>query len=157
MSRNDYFELWIVNLLLVCLFPIFGQAKSNEISKAEKESALYESPPELEEAALQQTNLSGVGLTVINGDPFIRTQLQPEADLGKIGFGLGFVLLYNPNAEDDEDKIFAEDAENWDNLSTFLRTVRYVRYGQSQRVVLRPIRGIGLCHHRIWIHHVRLF
>ena len=129
MSRNDYFELWIVNLLLVCLFPIFGQSKSNEIPEAEKEATLYEAPPELEEAALQQTNLSGVGLTVINGDPFLRTQLQPEVDLGKIGFGLGFVLLYNPNAEDDEDKIFAEDAENWDNLSTFLRTVRYVRYG----------------------------
>ena len=80
MSRNDYFELWIVNLLLVCLFPIFGQAESNEIPEAEKEATLYEAPPELEEAALQQTNLSGVGLTVINGDPFLRTQLQPEVE-----------------------------------------------------------------------------
>ena len=129
MNRNNYIELWIVNFLLICVSAIFGQAESNETSESENEPALYQAPPDLEEGVLQPTNLSGVGLTFINSDPFIRTQLQSEVDLGKIGLGLDFVLLYNPEAEDDEDKILAEDAEKWDNLSTFLRTVRYVRYG----------------------------
>ena len=129
MSRNDCLVFWVAKLLLSCVLYAYGQVESNESPQAGKETTLYEAPPGLEEGALQQTNLSGVGLTLINGDPFIRTQLQPEVDLGKIGFGLGFVLLYNPNAESDEDKILVEDAERWDNLSSLLRTVRYVRYG----------------------------
>lgn len=129
MNRNNCIELLIVHFLLVCVFVIFGQAESNESLEAENDTALYQEPADLEEGFLQPSNLSGVGLTFINGDPFIRTQMQSEVDLGKIGLGLDFVLLYNPEAEDDEDKILAEDAEKWDNLSTFLRTVRYVRYG----------------------------
>lgn len=61
--------------------------------------------------------------------PFFRAQLQPYIDLGKIGFGLDVVVLYNLDAEEDEDKILAEDGEQWDDVSTILRTIRYVRYG----------------------------
>lgn len=129
MSRNDFFVFWVVILVLPCTIQVYGQVESSEIQHTENESALYESPSGLEEAILQQTNLSGVGLTVINEDPFFRMQLQPEVNLGKIGFGLGFVVLYNPSAGNDEDKIYTEDAENWDNPSSYLRTVRYVRFG----------------------------
>lgn len=130
MRREYFLVFWAVNLLFPCTIQVFGQVGSSEVPQDENESVLYESPPGLEEAALQQTNLSGVGLTVINGDPFFRMQLRPEVNLGKIGFGLGFVVLYNPNAEQDEDTIFTEDAENWDNPGSFLRTVRHVRYGR---------------------------
>jgi hypothetical protein len=129
MSRNDCLVFWVATLLLTCVLYVYGQVESSESPQAGNETTLYEAPPGLEEGALQQTNLSGIGLTFINSDPFIRTQLQPEVNLGKIGLGLDIVLLYNPDAEGDEDKILVEDAERWDNLSSLLRTFRYVRYG----------------------------
>ena len=77
---------------------------------------------------LRKGELSGFGFTFINGEPFLRFQLQPEIDLGKVGVGLGLVLLYS-SSDDDEHTIFAEDGETWDDISTILRVVRYVRYG----------------------------
>ena len=79
--------------------------------------------------ALRQVGLSGFGFTLINGDPFVRFQLQPDMDLGKVGFGLDVVLLYNLSSDEGESKFLAEDGETWDDISTLLRTVRYVRYG----------------------------
>ncbi len=71
----------------------------------------------------------GGGLTFINGDAYIRIQLQPEIPLGKIGIGFDLVLLYNPYAENAEDQFLAEDAEAWDSASTWLRLIRYISYG----------------------------
>ena len=93
------------------------------------ETALsYGGPPNLEEMALRWERLSGLGFTFINGEPFLRFQLQPEIDLGKVGFGLGLVLLYS-SSDEGEHTILAEDGETWDDISTILRVVRYVRYG----------------------------
>ena len=71
----------------------------------------------------------GGGLTFINGDAYVRIQLQPEIPLGKIGIGFDLVLLYNPYAENAEDQFLAEDGETWDSASTWLRLIRYVSYG----------------------------
>jgi hypothetical protein len=71
----------------------------------------------------------GGGLTFINGDAYIRIQLQPEIPLGKVGIGFDLVLLYNPYAENAEDQFLAEDAEAWDSASTWLRLIRYISYG----------------------------
>ncbi len=125
MNRNKHFAVWIGFLLLVFTLPIYGQKEA---------TTLYGGPPDPEELALNQAGISGLGLTVIDGAPYYRTQLQPDIDLGKVGFGLDIVLLYTPNPGIDEEgnekpKIRAEDGEEWDNLSTFLRTIRYVRYG----------------------------
>lgn len=71
----------------------------------------------------------GGGLTFINGDAYVRIQLQPEIPLGKIGLGFDLVLLYNPYAENAEDQFLAEDGETWDSASTWLRLIRYISYG----------------------------
>ena len=119
MNRNKHAAVFGIFLFLITL-PIYGQNDNPQ---------LYGGPPDLDEVFLKQSGLSGIGLTLIDGDPLYRVQLQPDVGLGKIGVGLDVVLLYNPDADDDEDKILAEDGEKWDNLSTFLRVVRYVRYG----------------------------
>ena len=105
----------------------YGQGGQTEIAG---ETVLsYGGPPDPEDIVLRQVGLSGIGFTWIDGDPFLRFQLQPEIDLGKVGFGLDVVLLYNAFAEEEERKILAEDGETWDDISTLLRTVRYLRYG----------------------------
>ncbi len=73
--------------------------------------------------------LHGAGLTFIDGDTYLQLQLQPDIPLGKIGVGLDLVLLYNPFSSDPEAKFLAEDGESWDNPSTWLRLIRYIRYG----------------------------
>ena len=85
---------------------------------------------QLEHPDFLTSGLYGGGLTFINGDAYVRLQLQPDIPLGKIGIGLDLILLYNPYAEGDEPQILAEDGEAWDNPSTWLRLVRYVRYGR---------------------------
>ena len=93
---------------------------------AEEDQALTQ----LEHPDFLTSGLYGGGLTFINGDAYVRLQLQPDIPLGKIGIGLDLILLYNPYAEGDEPQILAEDGEAWDSPSTWLRLVRYVRYGQ---------------------------
>ena len=85
---------------------------------------------ELEQPDFLTSGLYGGGLTFINGDAYVRLQLQPDIPLGKVGIGLDLILLYNPYAEGTEPQILAEDGEAWDSPSTWLRLVRYVRYGQ---------------------------
>ena len=127
MNRSKHVTIWIGILSLVFVLATYGQEGQTEIAG---ETALsYGGPPDPEEMALRQVGLSGIGFTWIDDDPFLRFQLQPEIDLGKIGFGLDVVLLYNAFAEEEEKKILAEDGETWDEISTLLRTVRYLRYG----------------------------
>ena len=85
---------------------------------------------QLEQPNFLTSGLYGGGLTFINGDAYVRIQLQPDIPLGKVGIGLDLTLLYNPYAEGDEPQILAEDGEVWDNPSTWLRLIRYVRYAQ---------------------------
>lgn len=93
---------------------------------AEEDQALTQ----LEHPDFLTSGLYGGGLTFINGDAYVRLQLQPDIPLGKIGIGLDLILLYNPYAEGDDPQILAEDGEAWDSPSTWLRLVRYVRYGR---------------------------
>ena len=126
MSLNKRVAIWIGILSLVFVLATDGRTQQNKIAG---ETALsYGGPPSPEEMALGKGELSGLGFTFINGEPFLRFQLQPEIDLGKVGFGLGLVLLYSSSA-DGEHTILAEDGETWDDISTLLRIVRYVRYG----------------------------
>ena len=85
---------------------------------------------QLEQPDFLTSGLYGGGLTFIDGDAYVRLQLQPDIPLGKVGIGLDLTLLYNPYAEGDEPQILAEDGEAWDNPSTWLRLIRYVRYAQ---------------------------
>ena len=110
--------LIIVQLVvLICLPTVLSAQELNESDLLEK-------------VALQQSGLSGLGLTVIDGQPYFRTQAQPDIPLpGKFGVGLDVVLLIGQN-QDEEVSILAEDGEQWNNLNTFMRAVRYLRYGQ---------------------------
>ena len=85
--------------------------------------------PNIEEMTLSEGGLLGVGFTFIDADPFVQFQFQPSINLGKIGIGIDGVALYNLSAEEGEETWLAEDGETWDNISTLLRIVRYVRYG----------------------------
>ena len=73
--------------------------------------------------------LHGAGLTFIDGSTYLQLQFQPEIPLGKVGVGLDLVLLYNPFSNDPDAKFLAEDGESWDSPSTWLRLIRYIRYG----------------------------
>ena len=121
MNLNKYAIVFIGILLLTIALPTNAQ---------EEQTQFYGGASEMGEVILRQQGASGIGLTLIEGDPFFRFQLQPEIAIGRIGVGLDFVLLYNPYSEDDEAKFLAEDGEKWDNLSTIIRTVRYLRYGR---------------------------
>ena len=122
MNRSKHVAIWIGILSLVFVLAAYGQGG---VDGAELS---YGGPPSPEEMALGRGELSGLGFTFINGEPFLRFLLQPEIDLGKVGFGLGLVLLYS-SSDDGGHTILAEDGETWDDISTLLRVVRYVRYG----------------------------
>ena len=126
MNRNKHVTIWIGILSLVFVLATYGQTQQNEIAGETVVSYGGLSSPE--DMALGKGALSGLGFTFIDGEPFLRFQVQPEIDLGKVGFGLGLVLLYGSSA-DGERTILAEDGETWDDISTLLRVVRYVRYG----------------------------
>ncbi len=122
MNRGNRHAAWMGILIILSAFLVRGRASAE----------LYEGPPNLEELATGSGGLTGGGLSFIDGDPFVRFQVQPEIGIGKVGFGLGFVLLYNPEAGEGEDQILAEDAEMWDNPGTVLRAIRYVSYAQPR-------------------------
>ena len=122
MNRGICHAAWMGILIILSAFLVRGRASAE----------LYEGPPNLEELATGSGGLTGGGLSFIDGDPFVRFQIQPEIGIGKVGFGLGFVLLYNPEAGEGENQILAEDAEMWDNPGTMLRAIRYVRYAQPR-------------------------
>lgn len=126
MNGKKHVAIWIGILSLISALVTY--AHTNQNMSAGGTPLLYGGALDPEEMALGRGGLSGLGFTFINGEPFLRFQLQPEIDLGKVGFGLGLVLLYSSSA-DDEHTILAEDGETWDDISTFLRVVRYVRYG----------------------------
>ena len=122
MNRNKHIAIWVGILWFLFVLATYGQEGPGGTALS------YGGPPDPEQMALRSGELSGLGFTFINGEPFLRFQLQPEIDLGKVGFGLGLVLLYS-SSTDDEHTILAEDGETWDDISTVLRVVRYVRYG----------------------------
>ena len=126
MNRNNVFLFsrtgiiaWILGILTSLLI-------LPNPTPAEEAQALTE----LEQPDFLTSGLYGGGLTFINGDAYVRLQLQPDIPLGKVGIGLDLILLYNPYAEGDDPQILAEDGEVWDSPSTWLRLIRYVRYGR---------------------------
>ena len=131
MNRNNVFtHYWrgifasIISIFIFLLIlPTFAQ-DDTQSTPIEEDKALNE----VTQPDFLTSGLYGGGLTFIGGDAYIQLQLQPDIPLGKIGIGLDFILLYNPYAEGDEPQILAEDGEMWDNPSTWLRLIRYVRY-----------------------------
>ena len=89
---------------------------------------------DMQTMATEQLGLTGGGFTWIDGTPYFRTQLQPEATFGKIGIGLDLVLLLgnvtNEETGENEFKVLAENGEEWNSLSNYLRALRFIRYGQ---------------------------
>ncbi|MDE0424830.1 MAG: hypothetical protein OXN25_08190 [Candidatus Poribacteria bacterium] len=115
----------IAILFFFLILPTSAQDESQS-GPADEDKALSE----MEQSDFLTSGLYGGGLTFIDGDTYVQLQLQPDIPLGKIGIGLDLILLYNPYAEGTEPQILAEDGESWDSPSTWLRLIRYVRYGQ---------------------------
>ena len=117
-----------VTISILSLFLILPISAQNEPQSgpAEEDKALRE----MEQPNFLTSGLYGGGLTFIDGDAYVQLQLQPDISLGKVGIGLDLILLYNPYAEGTEPQILAEDGESWDSPSTWLRLIRYIRYGQ---------------------------
>ena len=110
--------------------------KSNDILAVILLLFLYITPITAEELLTpmdQQNFLTsgfyGGGLSFINGDAYVRLQLQPEIPIGKVRVGFDLVLLYNPYAEDGDNLFLAEDGEKWESASTWLRLIRFISYG----------------------------
>ena len=117
--HNFTFINWGWSLFLLCVSVTFS---SQLLSQEANEQDLFE------QVALQQAGLSGLGLSVIDGLPYFRTQAQPDISLpGKLGLGLDLVVLIGE--KDGKVSILAEDGESWDSFSTYMRAIRYVRYG----------------------------
>jgi len=117
---NNHISLSFVWLMFFfCVLLILPtQLKSQELN----EQDLFE------QVALQQAGLSGLGLSVIDGRPYFRTQAQPDIPLpGKFGLGLDLVVLIGQ--KDGKVSVLAEDGETWNNASTYMRVIRYLRYG----------------------------
>ena len=136
MNRNRVFpneriktRLYIPSIIGISFFSfvlsIFAQDEGQPADK-EGDNVLTG----IDEQNFLTSGLYGGGLTFIDGDAYIRLQLQPDIPLGKVGIGLDMILLYNPSAEGSEPQILAEDGETWGDPSTWLRLIRYVRYGQ---------------------------
>ena len=126
MNRNNVFVYCgrDLSVSIIGIFIFFFILPTS--TPAQEDQALTE----LEQPDFLTSGLYGGGLTFINGDAYVRLQLQPDIPLGQVGIGLDLILLYNPYAEGDEPQILAEDGEAWDNPSTWLRLIRYVRYAQ---------------------------
>ena len=105
-------------LIFFLVLPLSVRAEEDEVLTA------------MEQPNFLTSGLYGGGLTFINGDAYVQLQLQPDIPLGKVGIGLDLIFLYNPYAEGAEPQFLAEDGESWDSPSTWLRLIRYVRYGQ---------------------------
>ena len=126
MNRNNIFTYCERGISISTIGTILFLFILSTSTLAQADEALTE----LEQPDFLTSGLYGGGLTFINGDAYVRLQLQPDIPLGKVGIGLDLILLYNPYAEGDEPQILAEDGEAWDSPSTWLRLVRYVRYGR---------------------------
>ena len=150
MHRNNYIAIWVGILWFVFVLATYGQEGAGGTALS------YGGPPDPEQMAMRRGELSGLGFTFINGEPFLRFQLQPEIDLGKVGFGLGLVLLYS-SSDDGEHTILAEDGETWDDISTILRDNTLCTLWPSQRAALHPFRCTRLRYYWARIHYVRLF
>ena len=131
MNRNNVFtHYWrgiFISLIGIFIFPLIPPTFAQDNTQSttiEEDQALTE----VTQPDFLTSGLYGGGLTFIGSDAYIQLQLQPDIPLGKIGIGLDLILLYNPYAEGDEPQILAEDGEMWDNPSTWLRLIRYVRY-----------------------------
>ena len=116
-DRRGIFAVTIGILTLLLIPPPFTAAQDSTLTAIEQPSFLT-------------SGLYGGGLTFIDTNPYIRLQLQPDIPLGKVGIGLDLILLYNPYAENLDVQFLAEDGESWDSPSTWLRLIRYVRYGR---------------------------
>ena len=123
MNRKNIFASIISTFIFFLILPTFAQ-DDTQSTPIEEDKALTK----IAQPDFLTSRLYGGGLTFIGSDAYIRLQLQPDIPLGKIGIGLDLILLYNPYAEGDEPQILAEDGEMWDNPSTWLRLIRYVRY-----------------------------
>ena len=123
MNRKNIFASIISTFVFFLILPTFAQ-DDTQSTPIEEDKALTK----IAQPDFLTSGLYGGGLTFIGSDAYIRLQLQPDIPLGKIGIGLDLILLYNPYAEGDEPQILAEDGEMWDNPSTWLRLIRYVRY-----------------------------
>ena len=126
MNKKNAFACWGSGIFVPIIGTLIFLLILSTPTPAEEDKTLTK----LEQPDFLTSGLYGGGLTFINGDAYVRLQLQPDIPLGKVGIGLDLILLYNPYAEGTEPQILAEDGEAWDNPSTWLRLIRYIRYGQ---------------------------
>lgn len=63
----------------------------------------------------------GLGMAVIDGNPYFTLNLTTELHLGKFGVGFNIPLLYSP-----KDGIRKED---WNSRRDYARIISYIRYG----------------------------
>jgi|GEM_PF-125554 len=122
--KNKYSNplIKIVMLLLIGLFGFSPSIFALDDEDTEKTTA--ESFSIYQETPTENSFTSGLGVTVFGDDVYYNVYLAPELVFGKIGVGLDINLRIDTDGQLRD--------EDWDDgLSSYLRLIRYVRYGQK--------------------------
>ncbi len=111
-----------ITLFLFCCFFLMqtGYAKDDSENKntSSESFSIYQENPTV------NAFTSGLGITVFDDEVYYNVYLAPELVFGKVGVGLDVNLRIDTDGELRD--------EDWDDgASSFLRLIRYVRYGQK--------------------------
>lgn len=90
------------------------------LSRAQAQTSFYENT-----LRDQGVLMGGMGVGVIDGDPYFIMNLKPELAFGKFGVGLDINLRYNTETGHIRN-------EDWDEGYDYLRAIRYVRYSYKR-------------------------
>ncbi len=112
---------WIILLILALFISLPALTWAQETQSEDDQSYDIDIPENIDEG------IGGLlGVTSINGTPFVTFNLKPELSFGKLGLGLEVPVMYNL-----EDNSFRTDIYR-DGVG-LLRMVRYVRWGRKKR------------------------
>ena len=90
------------------------------LNRAQAQTSFYENT-----LRDQGVLMGGMGVGVIDGDPYFIMNLKPELAFGKFGVGLDINLRYNTETGHIRN-------EDWDEGYDYLRAIRYARYGYKR-------------------------
>ncbi len=111
---------WLISLILsvFLVFPFSSWAQDNN---DDSEDWDIDIPQNVEEG------IGGLlGVTSIDGSPYVTFNLKPELSFGKLGFGLDIPVMYSLQGEGLRTDLYT------DGIGA-LRMLRYVRYGRKKR------------------------
>ena len=130
MNRDKQFAIWIWIGILSFIFILTAYGQTEQSSGTDEPEQLDSWIQKMEKAALGEAEPLEIGYAEIDGDKFLKLQLQPSKDFDKFGFELA--MLYNHSPKEKKGRFLTEDhvsLENLRDIRTLLHLIRYLRYG----------------------------